>query len=65
MGWAFYAFTRGVLLMARWRVWHGLATVVDSVRESIHVLRCDFLCLQDTRGRGKPVLICIRQCFML
>ena len=34
------------------------------MRESIHALRCDFLCLQDTQsertrwtGRGKPVLI--------
>ena len=32
------------------RVWHGLATVVDSMRESIHALRCDFLCLQDTQS---------------
>ena len=32
------------------RVWHGLATVVDSVRESIHALRCDLLCLQDTQS---------------
>ena len=26
---------------------HGLATVVDSMRESIHDLRCNFLCLQE------------------
>ena len=32
------------------RVWHGLATVVDSMRESIHAFRCDFLCLQDTQS---------------
>ena len=25
-------------------------TVVDSMRESIHALRCDFLCLQDTQS---------------
>ena len=31
------------------RVWHGLATVVDSMRESIHALRCDFLCLWGTQ----------------
>ena len=29
------------------RVWHGLATVVDSVRETIHAL----LCLQNTERR--------------
>ena len=46
------------------RLWQGLATAVDSMRESIHAIRCDFLCLQGTRskgirhGRGKPVLIC-------
>ncbi|CAI8041673.1 hypothetical protein GBAR_LOCUS23141, partial [Geodia barretti] len=32
------------------RVWHGLATVVNSMRESIHALRCDLLCLQDTQS---------------
>ena len=46
-----------------WRVWHGLATAVDSMRESIHALRCDFLRLRDKQrertGRGKPVLISI------
>ena len=25
--------------------------VVDSMRESIHALRCDFLCLQDTQRK--------------
>ena len=34
------------------RVWHGLAAVVDSKRESIHALRCDFLCLQDTQSKN-------------
>ena len=33
------------------RVWHGLATVVDSMRESIHALRCGFLCLQGTQSK--------------
>ena len=32
-----------------WRVWHGLATAVDSMQESIHAVSCDFLCLQDTQ----------------
>ena len=27
------------------------ALVVDSMRESIHALRCDFLCLQDTQRK--------------
>ncbi|CAI8024625.1 hypothetical protein GBAR_LOCUS14300, partial [Geodia barretti] len=27
------------------------ATVVDSLRESIRTLRCDFLCLQDTQSK--------------
>ena len=33
------------------RVWHGLAAVVDSMRESIHALCCDFLYLQDTQSK--------------
>ena len=33
------------------RVWHGLPTVVDSTRESIHALRCGFLCLQGTQSK--------------
>ena len=40
-------------VVSRWyslrRVWQWLATVVDTMRESIHDLRCDFLCLQDTQ----------------
>ena len=37
--------------------------VVDSMRESIHAIRCDFLYLQASGpGRGKPVLICILAC---
>ena len=32
------------------RVWHGLATVVDSMRESIHAIRCDFLSPQGTQS---------------
>ena len=28
--------------------WRGLATVEDSTMESIHTLRCGFLCLEDT-----------------
>ena len=44
--------TRGLPLVAPPRVWHRLATVVwDSMRESIHDLRCGFLCLQDTQGK--------------
>ena len=29
------------------RVLHGLATALDRMRESIHALRCVFLCLQE------------------
>ena len=29
------------------RVWHGLPTLVDCMRESIHALCSNFLCLQD------------------
>ena len=48
------------------RVWHVIATVVDSMRESIHALCCD-LCLQDIHRAsrpcwGKPVLISILAC---
>ena len=32
-----------------------VATVVDGMRESIHALRCDFLCLQDTQSERTPV----------
>ena len=47
-----HAVTRGLPLYTSWRrVWHGLATLVDCMRESIHVLRCNFLCLQGTRSR--------------
>ena len=37
------------------RVWHGLATVVDSMRESINARRCDFLCLRGTE-QADPVV---------
>ena len=62
--WAGLAFPCGLPLYSSLRtVWHGLATVVDSMRESVHALRCDFLCLKIHRatgpGRGKPVLISI------
>ena len=40
-------------VVSRWyslrRVWQWLATVVDTMRESIHDLRCDFLWLQNTQ----------------
>ena len=42
------------------RVLHGVATVVDSIRVSIHALRCEFLCLESKQTRSrccKPVLI--------
>ena len=32
------------------RVWHGLATAVDSMQESIHAIRCDFLSPQGTQS---------------
>ena len=37
------------------RVWN-LATVIDSMRESIHAIRCHFLCLQDTQ-QADPVVV--------
>ena len=59
MGWA-YAFTHA---SSSRRVWHGLATAVDSIRNAIHALRCGFLCLKIHRAsrpaRGKPILISI------
>ena len=45
MGWA------GLLAQSPARVWHGLATVVDSMRESMHALRCGFLFLQSTQSK--------------
>ena len=47
------------------RVWQRLATVVESMRESIHVLSWDYLSLQGMQSKhiqGKPVLICILAC---
>ena len=32
------------------RFWHGLVTVVDSLRASIHAIRCDFLSPQGTQS---------------
>ena len=32
------------------RVWHGLVAVVDSMRESIDAIRCDFLSPQGTQS---------------
>ena len=68
MGWAsyLYAFTRGLLLVAHERVRHGLATVVDSMRESIHAIRCD--CMSKVHrasrsGRGKPCAIWLFRLF--
>ena len=44
------------MLVARRESDTGLATAIDSMRDSIHALRCGFLCLQDTQskqpGRG-------------
>ena len=40
-------------LVARRESGTGLATVVDSVRESIHALCCDLFCLQDTLVRHR------------
>ena len=55
-----YAFTRGRHTSSSRRVWHGLATQVDSMHESMHALSCG---LQGTQskwiGRGKPVWLCI------
>ena len=52
-----YAVTRYLLLVAH-RVLHEQTTLVDRVLQSIHTLRCAFLCLQGTRSsvsaRGKP-----------
>ena len=35
------------------RVWHGLATVVDCMRELIHALRCDFCAFKSERTRSR------------
>ena len=47
-------------------VWHGLATAVESMRESLHALYWDFLASKVRRAstscRGKPVQICILAC---
>ena len=49
MGWAFYFFTRGIPLVAAESLTRA-SYRVDSMRELIHALRCDFLCLQDTQS---------------
>ena len=40
-----------------WRVWHRLVTVVDSMRELIHAIRCDFLSPQGTQERADQVAV--------
>ena len=53
-----YAFTHGLHASSSRRVWHGLATQVDSMQESLHALKCDFLTLQGTQSEcGKPSAI--------
>ena len=53
-----YAFTRGPPLVASSRrVWHGLVTVVDSMQESIHAIRCDFLSPQGTQEWAYQVAV--------
>ena len=51
----------GPLLLTSSPVGHGLATLVDSMRESIYALRCDSFCLQSAQSKqnrsSKPVLI--------
>ena len=46
--------------------WHGLATTVNSTRESIHALCCDFFCAFKIHwasglARGKPILMKINR----
>ena len=67
MGWAIIVCVtrgRGYPLAARGER-HGLATVVDSMGESMHVVFCDFLCLQHPQNkRGKSVPISILACLL-
>ena len=58
--WADCHFTDSWSLTSLLRVGHGVATLLDSTRESILALRYNFWRLQGTQScRGKPVLICI------
>ena len=57
MGWAISDYLSSPTSISR-REGHGLGTVVDGMRESIHALRCDFLYVQDTQSeRTRPELI--------
>ena len=42
---------RGLPLASSRRVWHGQATVVESMRKSIHAFGWDFLSLQGTQSK--------------
>ena len=46
----FYRFTDSWSLTSSLRVGHRLATLVDSTRESILALRCNFWCLQGAQS---------------
>ena len=46
----FYRFTDSWSLASSLRVGHRLATLVDSMRESILALRCNFWCLQGAQS---------------
>ena len=50
LGWAIGVYSWYPASSSR-RVWHGLATVVQCMWESIHTLCCGFLCLQVTQSK--------------
>ena len=60
MGWAIIVYPPSPASSSR-RVWHGLATAVDSMRESIHAICCDFLSPQGTQSEWIRLLMCETQ----
>ena len=56
-------YSRGLHASSWRRVWHGLATQVDSVRESTLALSCDFLSLQGINTEQEIMHIGFFACF--
>ena len=55
-----------ILVVSRLRrVWHGLATVVDTTLESILAIRCDFLSPQGTQSAEQVAVSPVRLAFSL
>ncbi|CAI8020297.1 hypothetical protein GBAR_LOCUS12144 [Geodia barretti] len=48
-----------LLMVSRYRAQHGLATVVDSMWESIHALRCGLLVPSRCKLQADPVKLCV------